>query len=188
MTLPLKKSDSSGRTDARKIRSRDALHAAFLQLLEHKALEDISIREIAAAAQVGHATFYRHYQGKTELLNDLAAAQIREVVDLSLPVLEAVDNRAACFALCRYIDEHRTLWTTLLTGGASAAVKEELLRISRELTADTEYEHSDELPKELRLILVVGSITETLSWWLREEKPPPAERVAGYLDHIISNP
>ena len=43
-------------TDARKLRSRDALYAAFLKLLERKNLDQISIREIAAAAGVGHAT------------------------------------------------------------------------------------------------------------------------------------
>ncbi|MFT5481383.1 MAG: AcrR family transcriptional regulator [Halieaceae bacterium] len=175
------------KTDARKIRSRDALYAAFLNLLEQKPLEQLSIREIAAAADVGHATFYRHYRSKEALLDDLAADEIRRVVDLSLEVMYIADNKAACLALCSYVYEHRTLWTTLLTGGATATVREELLRISREVAAETPATPKAQLPKELSVILTVTAMIETLSWWLNQDEPLPAEKVASYIDQIITS-
>lgn len=180
------KAHTTVKVDARKIKSRGALYVAFLNLLEQKSLEQISIREIAAAAGVGHATFYRHYPSKEALLDDLAADEIRRMVDLSLPALKAADNLAACLAQCKYIDEHRTLWTTLLTGGAAATVKEELLRISQEVAAEVAPQSNGQLPIELSVIITVTAMIETLAWWLRQDKPLPAAKIAEYLDQIIS--
>lgn len=172
-------------TDARKLRSRDALYAAFLKLLQRKNLEQISIREIAAAANVGHATFYRHYPSKEALLNDLAADEIRRLVNLTLPAMRQ-STRAACEALCSHVSAHKKLWTTLLTGGAAGAVKVELLAISRNIASDIAGSSLSPETAELKTILSVNSITETLAWWLRQRKPAAPVHVARILEQIIA--
>src|SRR5690242_17538395 len=95
--------------DARMARSRAALGEALLTLLEAKAFDQLTVREIAQTATVGYATFFRHYPDKEALLNDVAAQQVRDLLALALPVLYAADSRAACLALCRFVDEHRRL-------------------------------------------------------------------------------
>lgn len=173
------------KTDARKLRSRQALYTAFLQLLAQKSLDQVSIREIAAAAGIGHATFYRHYPSKEALLNDLAADEIHHMVDLTLPLMDTQDASVACGALCNHVFEKRKLWTTLLTGGAASTVKEELLEISKTVAANHPTPGRNPEIAELSIILSVSSILETLAWWLRQEKPLPAEQVAESLSTII---
>ena len=173
--------------DARITRSREALRASLLGMLERQPLEQISIRDIAREAGVGHATFYRHYATKEALLDDAAADEIRRLVDLSLPVHDAVNSNASCHALCQYVYEHRTLWRTLLTGGAAGAMKEELLRISKELAADRP-SPLQELPKDLGVVLTVSSIVELLAWWLRQDKPLPVGEIADLLDRVVISP
>lgn len=185
MTQPIA-ATTDEKTDARKVRSRDALHTALLGLLETKTLEQISIREISTAAGVGHATFYRHYPSKEALLNDLAADEIQRMVALSLPVMHTADTSTACLTQCRYIDQHRTLWTTLLTGGAAPTVKEELLRIAREVAATMPPAPNARIPQELSTILTVTAMIETLTWWLQQNEPLPAETIASYIDQIIT--
>src|SRR5581483_38901 len=119
--------------DPRAVRSREALRRAFLELLETKPLDQITIQEITGRAGVGYVTFFRHHGTKESLLNEIAADQIRRLVDLTLPVLDAVDSRAASLALCSYVNEHRALWSTLLTGGAAAVLREEYIRVSAEV-------------------------------------------------------
>lgn len=172
--------------DARQVRSRDALRQAMLDMLESSPLDQLSIRDIARAAGVGHATFYRHYATKEALLEDVAADEIRQLVDMCVPLLGA-GSYAACLALCEHVNRRRALWTTLLTGGAAATMKAELLRISQRMAAGRTASLSW-LPADLQVILIVSSIVELLAWWLRQPKPLPAREAAAILDRVVISP
>src|SRR3974390_644861 len=82
-------------TDARMLRTRKALQTAMLVLLERKQFDQVTIREIAAEAGIGYATFFRHHASKAELLEELAAEQIGKLMALTLPLLDAADTRVA---------------------------------------------------------------------------------------------
>ena len=49
-------------------RSRTALKSAFKELLQDKSYGDISVGEIADRADIGRSTFYRHFNGKADVL------------------------------------------------------------------------------------------------------------------------
>jgi AcrR family transcriptional regulator len=173
--------------DPRAVRSREALRSAFLELLETKALEQITIQEITERAGVGYVTFFRHHGTKEALLSEIAADQIRRLVELTLPVLDAVDSRAASVALCSYVNEHRALWSTLLTGGAAAVLREEYIRKSAEV-AEVRAKPGAWLPSDIAGILFVSSTLELLTWWLRQKNPMPVEQVAAMHDRVITSP
>jgi AcrR family transcriptional regulator len=174
-------SGESTQRDARAVKSAKALRNAFLALIEHKPLDQITIRDIVTEAGVHTATFYRHYPTKEALLDEIAADQIKRLVALTLPVLDKVDSQAANLALCIYVEEHRTLWTALLTGGAAGAMREEWLRISRSVAAERTPEGSW-LPSELGVKCAVNVIYETLAWWLAE---PPGSVPIGTVSMIL---
>jgi AcrR family transcriptional regulator len=158
---------SSSLADPRAVKSGQALRAAMLALLERKPLEQITIREIAAAAGVHYATFFRHHATKESLLDDVAADQIDRLVALTLPVLDEVDWHASFLALAEYVEQHRALWTVLLTGGAAGAMRTELLRVSSEV-AHARGALDNTVPMELSVICTVSLIVEIVSWWLRQ--------------------
>jgi AcrR family transcriptional regulator len=173
--------------DARAIRTREALRRALLDLLEVKPLEQITIRDIAAAAGIGYTTFFRHHPTKESLLDDLAAEQIRRLINLALPVMDARNARAASEALFAYVDEQRSLWSTLLTGGAAGALREEFLRITREI-AVTWPGTGTWPPVEVATLLVVSGTLELLAWWLRQSKPLPIEEIADIHHQLVVQP
>jgi AcrR family transcriptional regulator len=176
---------ASSLTDPRAVKSGQALRAALLALLERKPLEQITVREIAAGAGVHYATFFRHHPTKEALLDDVAADQIDRLVDLTLPVLDAVDWRASFLALATYVEEHRKLWTVLLTGGAAGAMRAELLRVSQEVAVKRALQDSF-IPVELAVICTVSLIVEIVSWWLRQ--PPgvvSVDQVALILHRVV---
>lgn len=155
--------------DARAQRTADALRAAFLKLLEKKAMDQITVRAITATAGINYATFFRHHDSKEALLDDLAAGEVQRLVDLTLPVYDTVNMKAGILALFTYVHENTTLWTALLTGGAAGIMREELLRLSRIVAVDRALEEST-IPRELRVNCTVSLIFETLVWWLNQ--PP----------------
>lgn len=54
--------------DRRSARTREALLHVFLDLLFEQGYEALSVRDIAAHANVGRSTFYEHFAGKDALL------------------------------------------------------------------------------------------------------------------------
>ena len=173
--------------DARSIRTREALRLAFMELLEQKTLDQITIREIAAAAEVGYTTFFRHYSAKEEILNEIATDQIHRLSALTDAIRSAQDTRISCLVMCDYVDEHRALWTTLLTGGAAGVVREEFIRASDRVAAERGVS-TDWLPADLGVVLSVSVILEIFIWWLRQPDPLPAERVAEIMDRVMIGP
>ena len=174
--------------DPRAFKSGQALRTAFLALLEHKPFEQITIREIAVEAGVHYATFFRHYTTKGALLDDVAAEQIDRLVALTMPALEASDSAAAFLGLATYVDEHRELWTTLLTGGAAAAMRAEWLRISKRVAAELAPKDGW-IPVELAVVCTVSLIIEIITWWLAQKPDALSiEQVAAILHRLVLLP
>jgi len=185
MSHKLRAPMSSRSKDLRAIRSGEALRNAMLDLLLEKSLEQITIRDICAAAGVHYATFFRHFQTKEALLDDIAKDQIRQINALTLAIRDADDFQAGFTALCQYVAEHRELWSTLLNGGAGSAMREEWLRQSQQVAAREEPINSW-LPAELGTICAATLIAESLAWWVAQpEGAYSVEAIAGILHRMI---
>lgn len=180
-------SKASLETDPRFLRSRKALRDALLKLLKTKSFEEITIREIAATAGIAYTTFFRHHPTKESLLDGVAADEIATLVAISFPLLEAVNTRAACTALCAYVDQNRPLWTTLLTGGAANVLRSAFIEESKRITMARPKLRS-RLPPDLGNTLIASSVLEVLRWWLAQKKPSSTAAVAEILDDYVVAP
>jgi AcrR family transcriptional regulator len=159
-------------TDARAVRTRETLRQSLLTLIESKPIDQITIREIAATAGIGYTTFFRHYPTKEELLSDLAAEEIRSLISLTVPVMDADRARAASEALFAYVSERRRIWSAFLTGGAAGMLREELLRVALKLAAERTQPAAWPLTELATRLIVLGTM-EMLGWWLRQPNPMP---------------
>lgn len=180
-------SRQSSTKDARAVRTSNALRETLLTLLERKPFEQITVREICAEAGVHYATFFRHHPTKEALLDHVAADQIDRLVELTLPVMDALDDQTAFHALCAYVDDHRTLWSALLNGGAGGTMREEWLRLAKNVASNTKPKNSW-LPVELGTICSVSLIAETVSWWLAQpEGAYSIDQVASIMHQLVSS-
>ncbi|HTH28215.1 MAG TPA: TetR/AcrR family transcriptional regulator [Sphingobium sp.] len=172
--------------DARRARSRKALRNALLALIEERPFEQITIREITAKADVGYATFFRHFATKEDLLNNLAEGQIRELLSRTVPLLDDIGSRDAVRATCAYVDEHRALWTALLTGGAAGTVREEFVRQARTLELNVEpSKRTHELPGDLAVVYGTGGTIDILAWWLSQDVRYSVDEIADLLNELV---
>lgn len=177
---------SGDKTDARQLRTRRQLFDALLRLLETRPFEDLTIREISTEAGIGYATFFRHFASKEALLEELAAGEIGLLIERSWPVLAAEGTRESCVALFRFLDEHRQVWSALLTGGASAALKQAFIRHTLAMAEQQDHSLGD-LPGELRVVTSVAATVELIAWWLAQEDYP-IPRIAEALDRLVVAP
>ena len=179
--------DSPENLDPRAVRTQEALHRAMLQLLDEKSLDQITVRDIVLVAGIGYNTFFRHHPSKEALLETIAARQISTLFQLSVPVLYSRDLSSAAIALLEYVNQNRSLWKTLLTGGAAGFVREEFLRQAKAV-AKFRGQHNRLMPPDLGTTLIVSSVLELITWWLQQRKPLPVELVAEILTCAIVKP
>ena len=57
--------------DPRVKRTRQLLQDAFMELMQEKSFQSITVQDIASLATVNRATFYAHYEDKYDLLNQI---------------------------------------------------------------------------------------------------------------------
>lgn len=170
--------------DARARRSIEALRAALLELLEHTALDEITIKEITKTAGVSYPTFFRRFSSKEELLADIATEEVQRLLALSRKAFEDRESPKAIRAMLSYIEDHRRLWRTLLTGGAAAAMREEFMRISLEI-AHTRTRSNPWLPLELSVPFTVSGIFEIFAWWMNQPDDYPVDNVEKLFNALI---
>lgn len=173
--------------DARARKSRAALRGALLALLERVRFEDVTVRQICAEAGIGYATFFRHFADKESLLNDLAAQEIADLLAHSMKILIGGDTLASSVAMCHFVARHRALWATLLTGGAAATVKTEMIEQARELAMPGQ-EPLHGIPQDLAVVFATSAVVEILAWWLQFGSTIAPEEIARIIDTLAVTP
>lgn len=178
----------SRKPDSRPERTREELRAALVRLLEARQFEDILVREIAAEAGAGYATFFRHYRDKADLLDDVIQQFLAELQGPTTAFFASHRERHAATAICDFIDQNRSLSTILLTGGASAAVHRQFVKRALELAESFAGTSGSTLPGRLGVLYPVNAIIDILSWWLDEMEELAPSEVAELIDNLVLTP
>ena len=106
--------------DRRVRRTQKALARALISLTLEKGYEAITIRDITDRAEIGYATFFRHYHDKDALLKDVLDVVLDELTSLlSAPMSEA-NHETIGTLIFRYAQEHSEVVLVLLSSRASA--------------------------------------------------------------------
>jgi len=173
--------------DARALRSRQALRSALLDLLAERSLHEITIRDITSRAGVSYPVFFRRYGSKEELLSEVAAEEVRNLMARTFPVMEASGVDSSLAEVCAYIQAHRALWTALLTTAAAPAMRQEFARLSAQY-GDSGPRANPWLPVSLASAFVTAAMFEVLVWWMEQPDDYPVENVMAFLRHLVVRP
>lgn len=173
--------------DVRQVRTRAALRDAVLALTADKEFAAISVAEIAARANVGAATFYRHYRDKDALLADVANDFMDEMLAQITPVVTK-DSRAASLSLCRFIAERREMCAAMLTGGAKNAVRAQILERAVARSRLSGIAEKSWLPDDLGAVHMVTSILSIVAWWLERDRAIAPEQMSLLIDRLVLRP
>lgn len=169
--------------DRRIVRTRKALGDALVELALEQELDSIKIRDITERANVGYATFYRHYKSK----NDLLTSHLREVqqeierevdpekthYDLVLAVFGIIDKyRNACLLATTLPQDHP----------AMKPVHDASMRL-----VETSFKSRDEevIPLEVSANHLVIAFTKMVNWWISEGQAYSVEQIATMANELI---
>ncbi|MDB5418513.1 MAG: hypothetical protein JWP50_1932 [Phenylobacterium sp.] len=173
-------------SDARVVRTRQALRQAMTELAEDRPLEAITVRAIAARAGVGYATFFRHYVDKEALLADVADLLTQAFLARIRPLLQQRDRRGAARSLCDFVLEHLALYRALIAGGSGQTVRAEMLRQCLVTVANTRQPASP--LDDLIQLHLVSTILNLVAWWLRDLEAVDVATMAEIIERLVLTP
>ena len=101
-------------TDRRALRSQRAIGSAFAELLSKKELRKITVQEIVDKADVGRATFYKHYLDIYDLYEKIEKNTVTEIAMLALNIGEKPVEEFFK-GLLGYASEYRALFRMLFS-------------------------------------------------------------------------
>src|SRR5947209_15621162 len=92
--------------DRRVKRTQQLLAKALIARTLEKGYEAVTIRDITERADIGYATFFRHYHHKDELLQDVLDVVLTELIDLLSPAIPNTNDPTTIGVLLfRYVQQ-----------------------------------------------------------------------------------
>jgi len=172
--------------DRRVKRTQHLLARALIALTLEKGYEAVTIRDITERADIGYATFFRHYHDKDELLKDVLDVVLTELIDLLGSTQPAADPTTIGVLLFRYVQEQSEVIRVLL-------MRHTLLqRIIEIATQNVVSEHTflpdSVVPLEIAAYHIVASSISLIQWWLDHQMPYPPERMGVIYHELIIRP
>ncbi len=174
--------------DRRILRSKAALAKAMIALAAEKDFAAITIAEITAQAGVGYATFFRHYPDKGALLTEVAESLIDDLLALMVPALMRDDTLSASIALCRYVDENRSICQALLAGGAEANVNRQLIAQATKGAEDVALPQPEDVSQAMVVRHAVTATIGLLANWLEDGSSLSATEMGAVIDRLVMRP
>jgi len=197
--------ERKNRTDRRIQRTRQALHAALLELIKEKDYDAISIEEITERANVGRATFYLHYKDKEELLLEefsetmYERAQALSEIPFSawLPVWEEDPKEKKPFQpllmVFQHIYDNSELYYLILRSAHSSRIVERIRKVSTEAIVKFVENKMQtdpipllfEVPIEFFAAFFSGALISIVSWWVKEDLRHTPEEVTNMFRSLF---
>ncbi len=170
--------------DRRFKRTQQLLAKALIALTLKNGYEAVTIRDITEYANVGYATFFRHYQSKDALLRDVSDVVLEDLKSL-LPGSPKVDVEAVGVPLFRYVQEHAKIIHVLLRSRGTSSLVQHIIEItSQDVLDENEPLEGSIVPAEIAAHHLIDSSISLIQWWLEHDMPYTPEHM-GAIFHIL---
>ncbi|MGT2693731.1 TetR/AcrR family transcriptional regulator C-terminal domain-containing protein [Streptococcus peroris] len=168
--------------DRRINKTKKAIYQAFLQLLNSKRYETITVQEIIDLADVGRSTFYSHYESKELLLDELCRYLFHHLFERE-EHLSTEDYLAHIFLHFKKNQDHVTSLLLSKNDYFLRQLQKELRHHVYPMVVPYLQTVHPKIPSSYLQHFVVTNFIETLTWWLREGKAYNEQEVVSfYLD------
>lgn len=165
------------------------LQEALISLTLEKGFDAVTIRDITEKADVGYATFFRHYSDKEALLADVLFTMQEQFRDLLLPHSITTAPEKMGTLLFEYVKENADLCRVLLDSTNTMAllqpVQETVLEDASELFG---VNPNSDIPIEIAANHLITSLVMLIRWWLDQDMSYPPDVMGKISARIIIRP
>lgn len=175
--------------DRRKRKTREAIFGAFAELLAEKHVNQITVGEIIARADVGRATFYAHFETKEFLLKAFCEELFCHIFDslegntCGHSHIFACDAHESVFLhLFRHLEKNDHHILHLLSCRNNELFlqyfKNGVMRLAKSQPEVLEGHRERGLPEDFWINHVASTFVETVRFWVANKRKETPEQIA----------
>ncbi len=171
------------KVDRRIARTRRSLRKAMIELILEKGYDGITIRDLTRRADIGYATFFRHYKNKDDLLERVLVGMVEDLAECLRPEPTIKDQ---VLAMCRHIDEREELFRAAFSVRRSnPAAKVAWERMGHFFLTQYEAREKSEIPLAVSINHMMQTVWDLTRWWLQQGERYSPEEMAKIQTQLV---
>lgn len=178
--------------DRRVKRTQRLLAQALLALMLERGYDTVTIRDITQRADIGYATFFRHYHDKDELLSDVLQVVMENLLDRLQPRHTdgpEADPAEVGALIFEYIRDHSEVCRVLLgSRGPASLVRRVIEEGAQRVVGEHTAWQGGAVPIEIAANHIVAASIALIQWWLDHEMPYSPQRMGMIYAELIYRP
>lgn len=187
-TTPTITPSPAPQVDLRIRRTRRLLTQALVDLSADRPLETITVRNLTDHAQVGYATFFRHYASIEELLRGIIDDLYTDLAEL-LPSLAGAQPEQAATLVFRQVCEYPGHYRLLLHSDRSLGLLDKVVEVGIQALLEAyEAQPDSQVPLDVTIDHCIRSFLNLIAWWLSHDMPYPPERMGQIFMDLVLRP
>ena len=186
--------DVSAGRNLRVRRTQKLLREALIELIEERSFDALTIGEITERAMISRAAFYRNYQDKYDLVEQIFAEAIQALTDT---VAESATEHPpqVWVRFFEHIAEYERLYRALLGRKGSSwfvlKMRAFLIDLLQEYRRTPLWQPTPDRPiypasDDFVPNLVATMIVEAIAWWLEQGRPYPPHEMTDRCAALVS--
>lgn len=170
-------------TDRRVIRTKKAIKSAFARLLTEKDINDITISDIAAVADINRKTFYNYYSGVHEVIDEIENDIISHVDE----ALTDIDFKSSLESPYRIFEKLTAVINTdmdffgyLLSMNSNVSLSSKIVELLT-MKVRTILKQSIEIEDDrldLMLVFMISGMVAVYKQWFNSDRSEPVDELS----------
>lgn len=176
--------------DRRVLRTKRAIKNAFAQLLAEKSINDITVSDIAALADINRKTFYNYYAGVYEIVDEIENDIVSRFDEL-LTDFDMTSNASRPYMLfmklTSAINTDTEFFGYLLGANPNISLITKLVGMLKAKTKAVlqKYLFIEEAKLDLMLEFMITGIVAVYRQWFNSDRSQPVEQISADITLLI---
>lgn len=185
--------------DLRTKRTRKMILEAFINLVEEKGYEHVTVSDIASQAMINRATFYAHFKDKQDVYDYIFKEAVEHFMIVLAPVQLGRANQLQLHAIEQIIthifekiQENRVFFKTVLNAHGNEQLRKQISQILRSTYANifeqVEIREEDFIvPIDFIIEYMSSTFMASLHWWINQEISFSPKQMAQLIIKLVGS-
>lgn len=185
--------------DLRTKRTRKMILEAFINLVEEKGYEHVTVSDIANQAMINRATFYAHFKDKQDVYDYIFKEAVEQFMMVLAPVQLGRTNQLQLHAIEQIIthifekiQENRAFFKTVLNAHGNEQLRKQISQILRSTYANifdqVEIREKDFIvPIDFIIEYMSSTFMASLHWWINQEISFSPKQMAQLIIKLVGS-